>query len=137
MSAIDQYCEAIPSARGDRGNADADRGGLPYPAATERALERNGTDGQAIIGLSEQALKQAGKKATDSVVPQIGSAPATPHGAVGVNAGKASENPISALAAGFGDAGSTSGPLFGTALLALALVFFGLTWLRYRRRAQG
>src|SRR3954447_7639996 len=59
MSAIDQYCEAIPSAGGDRGNTDLDRGSRPYSAATLRALQRRGGDGQSIIALSQAATKQA------------------------------------------------------------------------------
>src|SRR3954447_1558052 len=70
MSAIDQYCEAIPSPGGDRGNGDADRGGLPIPAAAKRALERRGPEGQAIVGLSQASGKQAGGSGTTTTSPR-------------------------------------------------------------------
>jgi hypothetical protein len=129
MSAIDQYCEAIPSAGGDRGNTDTDRGGLPLSAATLRALEKQGETGKAIIALSGAAAKQeqSGSKSG-------GSRPAAQP--VPVQPDQPSANPFSALASGFGDTGDTVGPLFGTMLLLLALVFFATAWLRYRRRAQ-
>jgi hypothetical protein len=128
MSAIDQYCEAIPSPSGDRGNTDADRGGQPIPAATRRALARHGADGAAIVQLSGPASRRqqghGGDAAPGGGVPQS------------VRPDAPSQNPLSALAAGFGGSGDTVGPLFGTVLLFLALVFFATAWLRYRRRAQ-
>jgi hypothetical protein len=129
MSAIDQYCEAIPSAGGDRGNADTDRGGLPISAQTRRELERRGADGRAIIDLSS-AAKQ--KRATGE-----GSPSGTPAASSTDEADRPSNNPLSAISAGFGQTGDTAGPLFGTLLLVVALAFFGTAWLRYRRRAQG
>jgi hypothetical protein len=130
MSAIDQYCEAIPGAAGDRGNSDLDRGGLPIPAATQRALARSGPDGRAVIGLSAASAKQGSGKghrgAGAGVKPATG--PDRP-------AEAPSSNPIAALAAGVTD-GATVSPLLGTVMLFLALVFFGTAWLRYRRRLQ-
>ena len=129
MSAIDQYCEAIPSAGGDRGSTDTDRGGLPISAQTRRELERHGADGRAIIGLSSAAKK---KSSTGS-----GSSSGAPAAAAAGEADRPSNNPLSAISAGFGQTGDTAGPLFGTLLLVVALAFFATGWLRYRRRAQG
>jgi hypothetical protein len=129
MSAIDQYCEAIPSPGGDRGNGDADRGGVPIPAAAKRALERHGPDGQAIVGLSQASAKQAGGSGRTTTSPR-GQVPASVH------PDAQSRNPATAIVSGFGDTGDAVGPLFGTVLLFLALVFFATAWLRYRRRAQ-
>jgi hypothetical protein len=131
MSAIDEYCEAIPSPGGDRGNTDTDRGGRPIPPATLRALERRGADGQAIIALSQVAAKQAkdGKASRDETA--FPSPVGTP-----VQPDRPSQNLLSALASGFGETGDTVGPAFGTLLLLFALVFFATGWLRYRRRAQ-
>src|SRR3954453_5049303 len=64
MSAIDQYCEAIPSPVGDRGNGDSDRGGVTIAPATKRALERRGPDGQAIVHLSAPSSKQGSEGAS-------------------------------------------------------------------------
>src|SRR4051794_8864030 len=61
MSAIDQYCEAIPSAGGDRGNTDLDRGGVPIPAAARRALARHGAEGKAILALAGPASQKQAK----------------------------------------------------------------------------
>jgi hypothetical protein len=128
MSAIDQYCEAIPSPSGDRGSTDGDRGGRPIPAAALRALQRQGADGAAIVHLSAPAAR--GEKAQGGGGSQGNSIPAQ------VRPQSPSENPLSAVTSGFGAAGDTTGPLFGTVLLCLALVFFATAWLRYRRRAQ-
>jgi hypothetical protein len=128
MSAIDQYCEAIPSPSGDRGSSDSDRGGQPIPAAARRALARQGADGAAIVHLSAPASR--GEKATRGGGTQAAPIPAK------VRPESPSGNPLSAVADGLGAAGDTSGPLFGTVLLFLALVFFATAWLRYRRRAQ-
>src|SRR3954447_26661585 len=86
MSAIDQYCEAIPSAGGDRGNTDTDRGGLPIPAATKRALERRGADGQAIVALSSPSK--------DAKKPPKGGWSAYPGNAPTVRADQPSQNPL-------------------------------------------
>src|SRR4051812_43285616 len=112
MSAIDQYCEAIPSPGGDRGNTDTDRGGLPLSQATLRALERRGETGKAIIALSGAAAKQEqnGSKG-------IPFQPVPKH--VAVQPDQPSANPLSALTSGFGDTSDTVSPLFGTVLLFL------------------
>jgi hypothetical protein len=122
-SAIDEYCEAIPSPSGDRGSTDSDRGGLPIPAATRRALEKAGADGRSIVKLSASATKRK-RPAGDAAAAKASG-----------EAGPASGNVIDALAAGVGE-GGTVGPLFGTLLLFLALVFASLGWLRYRRGGQ-
>jgi hypothetical protein len=126
MSAIDQYCEAIPSPSGDRGSSDGDRGGRPIPAAALRALQRQGADGAAIVHLSAPASrgeKAHGGGSQGAPLPTLVRPESPP------------ENPLSAVTSGFGAAGDTTGPLFGTVLLCLALVFFATAWLRYRRRA--
>lgn len=129
MSAIDQYCEAIPSPGGDRGNTDSDRGGAPIPAAARKALAKS-PRGQAILALAGPASQKRAKQAQGRGVAGA-SIPAH------VRPEQRSENPLSALAHGFGETGATAGPLFGSVLLCFALFFFSLAWLRYRRRAQG
>ena len=128
MSAIDQYCEAIPSPAGDRGNTDPDRGGVPIPPAARQALAKSGPDGQSILALGGSASKKEARQV------QRGGSAGVP---TGVQPDQPSENPLSAVANGFSGTGDTVGPLFGTMLLFFALVFFSLAWLRYRRRAQG
>jgi hypothetical protein len=132
MSAIDQYCEAIPAPGGDRGNSDADRGGRPISAAARHALERRGADGKAIIALSAASPKS---KLT-SLGGLSGASPSTTAGRGADRLDRPSDNPFAALASGFTESGNTVGPLFGTVLLFFALVFFATAWLRYRRRAQ-
>ena len=134
MSAIDQYCEAIPGPGGDRGNSDGDRGGRQVPPSALHALKADGAAGQSIIGLSAPAQTQAAK---DHRAASGGGVAANPVGAAHVRADRPSDNPVSAVTAGFGGAGDTVGSLFGTLLLVVALGFAGTFWLRYRRRAQG
>src|SRR4051794_2623443 len=121
MSAIDQYCEAIPSPGGERGNTDSDRGGVPIPAAASRALERRGTDGKAILALVGPA---SAKRATRT---ELGDQPG---GGIprSVHSDRPSPNPINAVANGFTASGDTVGPLFGTLLLFLTVAFFSLAW---------
>src|SRR5438045_3324324 len=63
MSAIDEYCEAIPAPGGDRGNTDADCGGAPISQATRRVLQQRGPDGQAILALVGPASQKQAKSA--------------------------------------------------------------------------
>src|SRR3954452_20521267 len=67
MSAIDEYCEAIPAAGGDRGSTDPDRGGVPIPQAIRRALQRRGADGQAILALGGPASQKQARRAEQAV----------------------------------------------------------------------
>jgi hypothetical protein len=130
MSAIDQYCEAIPAPGGDRGNTDPDRGGRVIPAAARRALERSGPDGRAIVGLSAASKLEAGGNDHGDGLTGVPAAPVRDRPADAPGA-----NPIAALASGVTD-GETVGPFLGTLMLFLALAFFSTAWLRYRRRAQ-
>jgi hypothetical protein len=127
MSAIDEYCEAIPAPGGDRGNTDPDRGGVAIPAAALRALDRAGPAGKAIVALSGPASKERSNSSKSSTQPvQAVVAPNRP-----------SQDPFTALGSSLGNAGDTAGgPLLGTVLLLFALVFFASAWLRYRRRVQ-
>jgi hypothetical protein len=129
MSAIDQYCEAIPGPVGDRGSGDADRGGRPIPASARAALERQGAEGRAILALS------AAGTARETGARGGGSAPGPDSSGEHVQSPASnSGNPLSALASGVSD-GATANGLLGTVMLAVALVFFASVWLRYRRRA--
>lgn len=123
MSAIDEYCEAIPAAGGDRGQADRDRGGQPIPAATRRALERTAA-GRSIL-----ALSAAPQNAKPHNAPSGAATGAASH----VSPNAPSGNVVEAVARGLGHGGGTVGPAFGSFLLLLALAFFATAWLRYRR----
>jgi len=125
MSAIDEYCEAIPAAGGDRGQADRDRGGQPIAPATRRALERSAA-GRSILALSAAPANAKPHKAA-------GGAPA---GTSQVTPNAPSDNVVESIARDIGHGGGTVGPAFGTFLLLLALAFFATAWLRYRRRGQ-
>src|SRR3954447_848349 len=75
MSAIDQYCEAIPSPGGDRGSTAPDRGGAPIPPAARRALAKAGPNGQAMLALGGPASKaearQAARAGSQAVPPTL------------------------------------------------------------------
>jgi hypothetical protein len=138
MSAIEQYCEAIPGPGGDRGPGDGDRGGRGLPPDALRELERSGSDGRAVIATSAPAARQAQQRAgAESRSTDSGGRSDGVRRADGVRRDQPANDPIAAVSAGFGADGGTVGRGFGTLLLIIALVFVGSAWLRFRGRAQG
>ena len=140
MSAIDEYCEAVPGPGGDRGNGDHDRGGRPLPAATVRALERSGADGRAIVASSAPGAAQSGGEAQSGGAAQASADKDAPAGgrlpAANKDRDQPANDPIAAVGASFGTGDGTVGREFGTVLLVLTLVFIAGAWVRYRGRAQ-
>jgi hypothetical protein len=130
MSAIEQYCEAVPGPGGDRGNGDHDRGGGPLPAETVRALERSGADGRAIVASS------GGAQSGGAAQPSAGKEGSAPAATAEVHRDQPANDPIAAVGASFGTGDGTVGREFGTVLLVLTLVFIAGAWVRYRGRAQ-
>jgi hypothetical protein len=114
-AAVDQYCETVPTAEGDRGSAD------PPPAklAPETVAALNRTpDGQALAQVLGQDA--ATGKARNKRVPAVTPAPAS--------------DPFSAITQAIGD-GSTIGTGFIIALIIIALLMAGWGWVAYRRRS--
>jgi hypothetical protein len=139
-SGIDQYCESVPGAGGNRGAGDRDRSSdESLPAATRRALERAGKDGEALRGLAGETPSSPGGGG-DADNRSGGS---SKDGKAGEGAGNGSgsvepepsNNPLSAVTSAV-DAGASAGPAFVWLLVALGLVLSALAWVRYRRRGH-
>lgn len=151
-AAVDQYCEAIPSASGKQlSKQDADA--MPAkPAAvarsTARTLKSAGTDGAAILQLSGGAKastptggsrRRSQAKATAKAPSTPGGSASRPEGAPGsrsqVVAGDRSGNVLKAV-----ESAATSGPAAGGALvwilLLTSLAVVGVGWGSSRRRRE-
>lgn len=108
---VDQYCETVPAAKGDRPSGTGPRVSRSVGAGTERRLERAGRDGRGVL-----ALPSGGTRAKQRVERGGESSSESPLGAVG-----------SAIESGPG-----TGQGFLWVLLAAAVGMVGIAWLRYR-----
>ena len=142
--AVDQYCETIPDAGGDRGASDPGptRSREPLPASTRQALRSGSSEAQALGELLEGPSGQR----------PSGEAPTGERGGdAGRGGGKEgrskaglstrrveapSGDPFSALTASIGQGGETVGGAFVWILVALTLLVLSLAWLRFRRRGN-
>jgi hypothetical protein len=135
-AAVDQYCETVPSAGGDRGaGGSAPRAASPTPTpaaavvppGTASTIAKAGKDGAALNRLLGQ--DHAGRRG------RSGSATATaPSGPTGAAAAPSpSGNPLDAIRRSLSD-GSTAGSPFVWVLLLSALGMAGWGWTAFRRR---
>src|SRR4051794_40421262 len=131
-SGIDQYCETIPGAGGDEGSGSRQgtgsgggSSGSTLSRGTRSQLRNAGDAGAGVLGLvdGDNSTKQKKKPASSSK-----------GGGDRSSSDSVSSNPLSAVRSGV-ESGSSAGPWFLWALLAIAAVFLALAWLRYRRRA--
>ena len=117
-AAIDQYCEVVPDAGGDRGSND------PRPPAT---LPQETADRLAGSGQGQALLRQLGQD------------PAKPKGAKRARTEAApapdapSSNPLDAVSSAL-SSGPTVSSGFVVALLAVTLLVLSWGWIAYRRR---
>lgn len=119
-SGIDQYCETLPGAKGDRELGAGHRVGRSLDRGTSRALKRAGRDGRGVL-----ALPSSGRGGRGDGAP--GSQPGKKE------AGKEpSGSPIAALGSAI-DSGTTAGHGFVWLLLASGAGMAGIAWIRYRR----
>jgi hypothetical protein len=129
-SGIDQYCEQLPTPRGDRPPGASDRRRPPVPRGTERALEQRGEDGAAILGLTAfGSAPDSASRGRDSKRDPTATAGQT------ATSDEPSSNPLSAITSAIRD-GAVLGAGFVWALLALTLALAGAAWVEYRRRAD-
>lgn len=139
MSGIDQYCESVPDARGQRGPGEpggprqqgaGKRGGdgSGVPARTARALRERGRLGQAILDLADSRVPRQSDHSKGGDQRGVG-----PKGGAAAAPAESSSNPLSAITSA-ADSGSSTGPWLVWLLVATALAFVILAWLRYRRR---
>jgi hypothetical protein len=119
-AAVDEYCESIPAATGDRGHGT--QGAPPWrlPGRTMRQLQAAGRDGEALGRfLGEQP--GGGRPGRDR--PVDGSEPSTP-----------SSNPLASVRAALSGT-DTIGAAFPGVLLAITLMMSAVAWSRVRRRS--
>lgn len=132
--AVDQYCETIPDAGGDRGASDPGptRSREPLPASTRQALRSGGSEAQALGELlegpsGERPGSDAGRRGDNE------------RGRAGLSTRRVEEpsgDPFSALTASIGQGDETVGGAFVWILVALTLLVLSLAWLRFRRRGS-
>lgn len=141
-SAIDQYCETIPGASGDRGSRSSQRGQSlrqVVPAGVVGQLRRGGPAGQAILNLpatvaSTNASAQKGASAQGPVGAETqrqGGGPRT-RAQEPAAPGARSDNPLDAIRSA-ASSGTSAGSGLAWVLVALGVAMAGLAWVRYRR----
>jgi hypothetical protein len=119
-SGIDQYCETIPGAGGDRGAADRSgrRTESTLSRGTADVLRHAGPNGAAILALPTGAPRHP--------PPSSHPPPAAP----------TSESPLNAVGAAV-ESGASLGSIFIWVIVGLGLALAATAWLRYRRLDQG
>jgi len=135
VAAIDEYCETLPAASGDRGSQDRTRSGTPQPVArqTIQHLRGRGEDGQALAKwLAGQGSPPAGSSRSGPPIDEVESGGTLPPGRLGDAVEQPSSNPLSAVRSAV-DAGSeTVSPGLGWALTAIAVFMVGIALRRTR-----
>jgi hypothetical protein len=124
-AAVEEYCETIPAAGGDREGA-AGRP-APVPAGSLRVLARSqeGQDFVRLLGHDPARAKDGGSG--QSGKPGATGTPRTP--------GQPATDPLSAVTSAL-SSGPTPGGGFVSVLLALTLLMAGWGWIAYRRRTD-
>jgi hypothetical protein len=141
---LEQYCETVPGPGGDQGPGDFGRGGGSGLAPTTRKeLNANGVTGRALLGFAEGTGRSgdSGGATGDSNTPAADAdrdprSTGSPRSRGDRQGSEPSNNPLRAVRAA-AESGSSVGPVFLWALLALALVVGALGWVRYRRGGAG
>ena len=127
-SALDQYCETIPSAGGGSatGNPGTTAGRSDLPRSEIDRLERDGAVGQGLLHLAVVTTSGSGPRAS---------------GRAGARAsGRAadevpSSDPLSAVTSAVAD-GPTLSPALPLVLLLIAVLAGAVAWLRARTRRE-
>jgi hypothetical protein len=131
---IDQYCESIPGAGGNRGSDDGagegDRSsGRSLPPATRRELRDAGADGTGVLALTD-GRAGAAERGSATRGPKDGASKGD-----APRSGSPSSNPFSAVSSSI-ESGATASPGFAIALLLVALAALGFAWVRYRSAGE-
>jgi hypothetical protein len=165
-SGLDQYCETLPGATGDRG-AGAGGSGRDVSPGTERKLENSGATGDALLGLlgsgprggsgpggggGSASSGRAGGDGGSASSGRAGGDGGSSKGArssLGAHSSKggrpdggsdkaadAPSNNVLSAIRSSADAGATSGPGFIWVLVIVTLVIVGVAWIRYRARGR-
>lgn len=146
-SAIEQYCEAIPEATGDRvtprENRERGSSGADVPSGTSQQLEDSGADGAAVLGLvagsdggngGDGGGNGASSSKSSSGESASGDEKTEAEAAAVAAASSPSDNPLKAVSSAVSN-GATVGSAFLWGLLALAVAAAGAAWVGFRRQA--
>ena len=141
-SAIEQYCEVLPGAGGDRsaGNPGGGSERDALPRSVRRQLDQAGEAGDVVTGLvggSGGADEPRGGRSGDGRTGQGAGGGASGDGTAssGGVPGEPSDNPLEAVRSA-AEAGPSSGSALLWALAAATVLLVALAWLRHRRRAE-
>jgi hypothetical protein len=134
-AAIEEYCETVPSATGDKGGGI--RSAQPLDRSTRSELRSQGADGQALAGLlrsdgSAATSGSGGGSVTSKGSKGSGSA-GTSRGGAGATQDEPSGNPLHAVTSAV-EAGPTLGGGFAWALLGITALMIAAGWMRLRAR---
>jgi hypothetical protein len=135
-AAIEEYCETVPSATGDKGGGI--RSAQPLDRSTRAALRAQGADGQALAGLlrsdgSSAPGGSAGSKGSKASKGARAGSTGTNGGGAGATQDEPSGNPLHAVTSAV-EAGPTLGGGFAWALLGITALMIAAGWIRLRAR---
>jgi hypothetical protein len=142
-SGLDQYCESVPGATGDRSPGAGAGSGRDVSPSTRQRLERSGAAGQALLGViggpsdGDEESAADGDGGGKSSRRQRDADGKSSRGSSGSGNQKAADEPsndvLSAVRSA-ADSGASAGPVFIWALVVVALLMVGAAWVRYRAR---
>jgi hypothetical protein len=142
-SGLDQYCESVPGATGDRGPGAGAGSGRDVSPATKRKLENGGAAGKALLGVLGTGPRadsgpggDGGSASSGGGGGGGGSSNGARSGGGSDKAADAPSNNVFSAIRSSADAGATSGPGFIWVLVIVTLVIVGVAWIRYRARGR-
>lgn len=136
-SGVDQYCETVPGAKGDRGSGTGPGAGRSLDRKTVRSLDREGRDGRGVL-----ALPSSGKPVESRSKPSGSPLGASGKGERAESRPESSKTRPESSKSTLGAVGSAiaSGPSAGQSFLwvlaAAAVGMVGIAWVRYRRGSK-
>jgi hypothetical protein len=147
-SGLDQYCESVPGATGDRSPGAGGGSGRDVSTSTRQRLERSGAAGQVLLGLiggpgggkKEPAGDGGGggRSSREESAARDGGGKSR-RGSSGSGNQRAADEPsnnvLSAVRSA-ADSGASTGPVFIWVLIAVAVAIAGVAWVRYRLRGR-
>ena len=155
-SGLDQYCETLPGATGDRSPGSGGGTGRDVSPSTRQRLERSGAAGQALLGLTgrardgeegagagggnssrEESADGGGKSRRERSAADGNGGGKSSRGSPGSgneNAADEPSNDVLSAVRSAADSGGSAGPVFIWILVAVAVAIAGIAWIRYRVR---
>jgi hypothetical protein len=148
-SGLDQYCETVPGATGDRSPGAGGGSGRDVSPSTRKRLERSGAGGQALLGLVGGAsVREEGSAADGDGGGRSSREESAGDGDRGGKSSRASSgsgneeaadepsNDVLSAVRSAADSGASAGPAFIWVLVAVAVALAGIAWIRYRVRGR-